>query len=375
MKAFDWIFGTAPRREEAPTNLRASDGTVIPSRATAPRIVSVGDALSVSYVFRAIQILAVSGKQLAIDTFRNGLQIDDADLCRRPDPFISRSAWIDQTITSLASTGNAYWRIVRDSSDQVRALPVLNPLDVVIKTDSFGRVTGYEYRGDTFRPSEIKHLVLRRIPGSVKGLGPIQAAQEELRGVIDTRDYATTVLTSGGQPTGILTSEQVLTPEQAKQYKDRFNETSGAKNGVAVLGQGMTYSPVFLSPKDVQFIESQQFSVATVARMFGIPSSLMLVPLEGKTQTYANVEQDWLGYVRFTWMDYGVEIEDALSDMLPGRQRARFNIESLLRADTTTRYAAYSSATGGQPFLTVDEIREIEHLSPLNAAQEATANV
>jgi len=100
----------------------------------------------------------------------------------------------------------------------------------------------------------------------------------------------------------------------------------------------------------------------------GTPASLMLAAVEGNSQTYANVEQDWLAYVRFTLMGYLVEIEDALSDMLPGAQRAKFNIEALLRADTTSRYNSYAVAID-KGFLTPDEVRLLEGWAPLTAEQ------
>lgn len=371
-KVADLIMGKAPRlavRAEESTG----DGIEIPSRAASPRTVSVGEAISLPMVYRAVQIHAIAAKQLAIDTFRHGLQIDDHDLVRRPDPFISRPAWIEQSVVSLASSGNCYYEIIRDASQTVAALPVLNPLDVRIKTNTAGRVTGYEYRGETFAPSRIKHITLLRLPGTAYGLGPIQAAQPDLRGALDTRDYAANWFDKGGQPNGILKTDQVLNPEQANAYKTRFNESAGAKNGVAVLGNGMSYQPIFLSPKDVQFIEAQQFSVTSIARMFGTPASLMLAAVEGNSQTYANVEQDWLAYVRFSLMGYLTEIEEAISSLLPGRQQARFNVETLLRADTTSRYQSYKTAAEAG-FLTLDEIRAIEHLSPLTDAQKAAIN-
>lgn len=372
-KVADLILGKAPRLAVREDEGTGTDGVEIPARGAASRSVSVGEAISLPMVYRAIQIHAIASKQLAIDTFRHGLQIDDHDLVRRPDPFISRPAWVEQSVVSLASTGNCYYEIIRDGAQNVAALPVLNPLDVRIKTNAAGRVTGYEYRGDTFRPSQIKHITLLRLPGTAYGIGPIQAAQPDLRGAIDTRDYASNWFDKGGQPNGILKTDQVLNPQQAGEYKTRFNDSAGAKNGVAVLGNGMSYQPIFLSPKDVQFIEAQQFSVTSIARMFGTPASLMLASVEGGTQTYANVAQDWLAYVRFTLMGYLTEIEEAISSLLPGRQQARFNVETLLRSDTTSRYQSYKTGLEAG-FLTLDEIRAIEHLPALPADQKAAVN-
>ena len=362
----DWWYGET---RAADTDTAASGGVSdrgmsAPTRSDTPRSVTVADALSLPMVYRAIQIHATAGKQLSIGTFRGDVQVEDHPLTRLPDPFTSRPAWIEQVIVSLASCGNAYWEVIRDQSGACIALPVLNPLDMRIRTDRTGRVTGYGYRGAVLPPSRVQHLTLLRIPGTAYGLGPIQAAQPDLRGALDTRDYAANWFEDGGQPNGVLKSDQILNQDQAAEAKTRWNDTAGAKRGVAVLGQGLTYQPIFLSPKDVQFIEAQQFSVTSIARMFGVPASLMLAAVEGTSQTYANVEQDWLAYARFTLMGYLVEIEEALSSFLPGRQRARFNLEALLRADTSTRYQSFATAINAG-FLTVDEVRQIENRAPL----------
>lgn len=367
------VYPAHTPRAEGDESAGSNGPMTAPSRVEALRSVSVGEALTLPMVYRAIQIHAISGKQLSIDTMRGDERIEDHPLTRKPDPFMSRSAWIEQCIVSLASTGNCYWEIVGDVVEP-SALPVLNPLDVRIRTNREGRVTGYYYRGREFRPSQIKHLTLMRVPGTAYGLGPIQAAQPDLRGAIDTRDYASTWFDSGGQPPGVLSTDQYLAPDQLTQWKTEWHANASAKNGVAVLGNGLTYSPIFLSPKDVQFIESQQFNVLTIARMFGTPASLMLTAVEGpsggKSQMYSNVEQDWLAYVRFSLMAYLVEIEDAITSILPGRQRARFNIEALLRADTTTRYAAHATAIG-MGLYGAGYARRIE-LIPEDAAEDIT---
>lgn len=359
----EWLSGNNRSAQDSATTTGDGEGMTAPTRSASSDSVSVRDAFGLSMVYRAVQVHAFAGKQLSIETTRYGLRVDDNALTRRPDPDMSRSSWIEQSVVSLASTGNAYYEIIRDGAGDVVALPVLNPLDVRIQTNRDGRVTGYGYRGRTISPSKIKHITLLRIPGSAYGLGPIQAAQPDLRGAITTRDYAANWLDDSGVPTGILKTDQSLTAESAARAKTSWNENVGQRNGVAVLGNGLSYSPIFLSPKDVQFIESQQFSVVQIARLFGTPASLMLAAVEGSSQTYSNVEQDWLAYVRFTLMGYLVEIEDALSDLLPGAQRARFNIEALLRADTTSRYASYKTAIDAG-FMDKEEVREIEGLPP-----------
>lgn len=358
-------------REEAPP----SDPTTvfsIPSRDASTRAVRTGDALSMSMIYRAVAILSTAVKQLSIDAYRGDELIDPApSIIRRPNIDDALSVFIEETVISNALAGNAYWLIDRDSQGTATNLEVLNPLDVEVKTTNWGRVTGYQYKGQEFRPEQIKHLKLLRVPGQSKGLGPIQAAQTEIRGAIDTRDFAGNWFPNSGVPVGgYLSSDQRLNPEDAKAIRDAWTTGTANRDGVPVLGSGLGFHQTFLSPKDALWIEAQQFSVTQIARLFGVPASLMLATVEGNSQSYANVEQDWLAYTRFTLMAYLTEIEEAISDLLPRGTRARFNVEALLRADTTTRYAAHAVALASG-FMTVDEIRAIEHLPPLPAGAAA----
>lgn len=332
-----------------------------PPRRASERGVSTGEAFSLSLVYRAISIHSVSAKQLGLKVFKGEDEQEAPSFIRRPDVNTPRSVFIEQTVVGLASTGNAYWRVTRDNQDRVQNVVNLNPLDVRPETNLAGDVVGYQYRGNTIPPKQIQHLALLRVPGRVEGLGPIQAAQTELRGALDVRDYSNHWFRDSGVPSGVLKSDQVLSHDQAQGAKEQWNKTAGAREGVAVLGGGLSYEPIFLSPEDAQFIQSQQFNVAQVARLFGVPASLMLASQEGQSQTYQNVEQDWLGYTRFSLMQYLIEIEDALTQLLPGSREARFNVEALLRADTLTRYEAHKIGIEAG-FLTVDEVRRIEKL-------------
>jgi HK97 family phage portal protein len=338
----------------------ALSGVLPPSRVSSPTSVTMGDALTLSMVYRAINIHAVAVKQMSLDVYRDGVMLPSQPLwVRQPNVAQSRSAFLEQTVVSLAVNGNAYWEIARDASGRVNNLTVLNPLDVRIDEYLDGTVKGYAVKDRMLGISDVKHLSLTRVPGTNYGLGPIQAAQKELRGAIDTRDYSANWFRDSGIPNGVLKSDQVLSPDQATAAKDAWNASAGAKNGVAVLGNGLTYTPVYLTPADAQFLENQNFNVTQIARLFGVPSSLMLADAGGTAMTYSNVEQDWIGYIRFSLMNYLVEIEDSLSSLLPRGTEAKFNVEALLRSDTLTRYNAHKIAIEAG-FMSVEEVRQIE---------------
>lgn len=367
-KTADFILGPidepSDQRSEQPL-LLADGSAVLPSRFYDGTVTST-QAMSLVGVYRAVSIISTAAKQLPVNVFRGGTEIDTPSLIKQPNVDISRTAFVEQTVTSLALHGNAYWLLTkREPSDTPSNVEVLQPLLVTVEVDQkSGKVKSYKY-GDTSYPAwKVKHLRLLRIPGSQYGLGPVQAAQGSLRGTLDLRDYATNWFRDGGAPNGVLKTDQTLNPEDALRYQDAWD--SGMRAGkTRVIGNGLTYTPIYLSPRDAQFIESQAFTKTEVATLFGVPATYMLAD-GGNSMTYTNSIQVDIAFVRYTLTQYLTEIEQALSDLLPRGQEARFIVEGLLRADAKTRYEGYAIA----PHLTINEIRAIEGLPPVDGGNE-----
>lgn len=350
-------------------DIEARSTGIIPPPRSASSGVTTNDALSLASVYRSVSIISTAMKQLGIHTYRDDVKTTSTPIwIRQPDIKQTRETWIESTVNSLALSGNAYWLVDRNPRGEVVNLQVLNPFNVIIQTDDYGNPSSYFYNGTTTYPLDrVQHLALMRVPGNVYGLGPIQAAQKELLNAKDTRDYASAWFNDSGVPSGVLRSDQMLSPDQAAAAKEAWNLTAGAKNGVAVLGNGITYTPMYLNPKDAMFIESQAWNVQQIGRLFGIPANMLMASVDGNSMTYTNMEQEQMAFVRYTLSQYIIEIESNMSALLPRGTVAKMNVESLLRSDTLTRYQAHQIAIAAG-WLTIDEVRAIEDLPPTNGA-------
>jgi HK97 family phage portal protein len=349
--------------------------------------VTVERAMSLSTIYRGIQIHATAACQLSVAVERNGEVLTETPaLVAQPDIDEDQSAFIEYTIVSLYIDGNAFWRTIRNAQGAVVNLVALSPHEVavVVEYDRHNNKTvTYNWRGKKLTRDDVRHLKLLRVPGLERGLGPIQAAQIEVRGALDARDYGALWLSDSNMPDGILTTEQELTGRDSEKYRHVWygrdvdgnelpHDPKRLNERLRILGKGLTYTPLLLKPSDVQFLETQQYSTTQMARLIGAPASLMLVAVEGNSQTYSNVEQEWIGYVRFSLMKPLREMENAWSALLPGRQKARFKIDALLRTDTKTRYEAHGmSLDPAKGWATADEVRALESLPPLTPAQRA----
>lgn len=185
---------------------------IIPPPRSATSGVTTSDALSLASVYRSVSIIATAMKQLGIHAYRDDIKVTPTPLwIRQPDAKVTREVWMEQTVNSLALSGNAYWLIARNPRGETVNLEVLNPFDMMIQTDDYGNAQYYMYRGTVkYSLNDVQHLALMRTPGGVYGLGPIQAAQKELLNARDTRDYASVWMTDSGIPNGVLKSDQML---------------------------------------------------------------------------------------------------------------------------------------------------------------------
>jgi len=339
---------------------------IIPPPRSATSGVTTNDALSLASVYRSVSIIATAMKQLGIHVYRDDAEVTPTPLViRQPDIKVTREVWMEQTINSMALAGNAYWLIGRNGRAETVNLEVLNPFEMMIQTDDYGNAQFYTYRGTTrYELNQIQHLAMMRVPGNVYGLGPIQAAQKELLNARDTRDYASAWFNDSGIPNGVLKSDQMLSPDQAVAAKDAWNATAGAKNGVAVLGNGLNYQPMYLNPRDAMFIEAMSFNVQQIGRLFGIPANMLMASVDGNSMTYTNMEQEQMAFVRYTLSQYIIEIESALTHLTTRGTMVKMNVDSLLRSDTLSRYQAHQIAIASG-WMTIDEVRAIEDMPTL----------
>ena len=326
------------RRDDAGTPVPAG---IIPPTREAAGITERG-ALALDSVYRAVSVLQAAGKQISLDAWRDGSQLEGRDLptiVATPGPDLTPTALIAETIASLALRGNAYWLIGRTSDGRANSLRVLDPTQCLPVLDPRTGARTVQWRGRTWQSTDLRHLRLTYVPGRAEGLGPIQACARSLQGAADMASYASQWTHAGGVPTGVLSTDQPITAA-----KRAWNESNSQDGGVAVIGAGLKYSPLHLTPSEIQFLESRAFDVLAVGRMFGIPAHMLLAAVNGSSLTYQNVNDAATDFIRWTLMAYLREIEDALTSIVPRGTTVRFNLDALLRANPSARMSTHKTA-------------------------------
>ena len=150
------------------------------------------------------------------------------------------------------------------------------------------------------------------------------------------RDYKARFYTDSSNVKGYLKSDQKITPDSAKQAKDDWGK-AGKAGDIKVVGSNLTYVPLDMKPADLQFLETQKFDTTQIARLLGIPASIMLAAVDGSNLTYSNIEQSWIEFADYTLAAYTGELEELLSGLLPRGRVVRFDWDSSRTSSTVSQ--------------------------------------
>ena len=170
--------------------------------------------------------------------------------------------------------------------------------------------------------------------------------------------------TYGATPGGILEHPgTVKDPQRVRESWTAAFDGSSNANKVAVLEEGMKYTPISISPEQAQFLETRKFQINEIARIFRVPPH-MVGDLE--KSSFSNIEQQSLEFVKYTLDPWVARWEQAIVRSLFSTDEktqyfVKFNVDGLLRGDYQSRMNGY--AIGRQNgWMSANDIRELENL-------------
>lgn len=145
---------------------------------------------------------------------------------------------------------------------------------------------------------------------------------------------------------------------------------SANSNKVAVLEEGLKYTPISINPTDAQFLETRKFQIDEIARIFRVPPH-MVGDLE--KSSFSNIEQQSLEFVKYTLDPWVIRWEQSLSWALFSADEKKkyffkFNVEGLLRGDYASRMQGYATARQNG-WMSANDIRELENLDRIPAEE------
>lgn len=339
--------------------------------------VTTASAMQQLVVFNCVRVLAESMGMLPCQLFKKAGRVRLPATNHRlyplitmaPNSYMTAQEFWELLVACLCLRGNFFAYKVMALGSVVELLP-LNP-DIVtpkLKDDWTVEYTvNFKSGTKVLTQDEIWHVRLFTLDG-LNGLNPIAYARQAL-GLGQAMDaHAAKLFTNGAVTSGVLRTEQELTPEAFERLKVDFKgEHMGVANAYKpmILEMGLDWKPISLSAQDTQFIESKKLTEAQICGLFRVPPHLVA---SMEKMTLNNIEHMGMSFVNYSLVPIMTRIEHRIQvGLLNEKDRlthyAKFNAGALMRGDLKGRYESYGKGIQWG-ILSPNDCRELEDENP-----------
>lgn len=368
MRAWGWMSGfwnpDKGIQRSGPDGHRSASGTVVTDQV----------ALQIAAVFRCIRIIAETAAQLPLRAYAKVNEYDReplpsshwlSRLIAEPNEEMSGDEWCESQYGQMAGWGNAYSQIVPNDAGRATELWPYK-VDFMQVTREENLTLQYKYPDVYGMPQVLKkgrvmHLRAFSLDG-VMGLSPLGLARSSLGLAVGAQDYAGSFFSSGGRPSGVMTADKILTDKQREQIRKEYGGLADGGDGKRfwLLEGALKYTPITVSPEDMQMLQTRAFEVSEIARFFGVPLFL-LMETEKSTSWGSGLEQSNLAFLIYTLRPYLNRMQNTFSRrVIPAAERDKICVEvdpsPLLTADFQT-LASYLSQAIQNGIMTRNEAR------------------
>lgn len=342
-------------------------------------------AMGSTAVFRAVSIIANTIAGLPLKSYRTDpatgqrTQINsilDDPAAQWYTPF----EWAQLVMTHLVLHGNSYLLHIYGGAGQLVALFPVHPemVQVTWKRDKDGQAyRNYCFtwsqlgpNGDTsetrinYTSDDVTHIMGLSTDG-LRGVSPLRAGRNAIATGLAADKTAAKVFANG-----IMVSALAAVPGISREQRDQLSTDLNARltgrdnaGKIAVINAAASLSPWTVNAEDAQFLESRQFQIEEIARMFGVPKTLLAQ--DGASTWGSGMSELDKFMAKYTFTGYTRAIEDRLSALLYGSPRhCEFDYAGLYRGTPDEESASLISLVASG-ILTIDEARAIKNLPPL----------
>ena len=223
----------------------------------------------------------------------------------------------------------------------------MEPIEADGKADDSGNERGdgyvkfYKYTPGTkqkeYETDEILQISTFNPNSMIKGLSWLHASQLLMDTSVDAATYQSNLLKRGAFPTLHMDIPDIDIPQpKIDEIREGFKKRSTGPTGDPVLWTwgGTKATPLSMKPIDLQILQSQEHTAASIAALLGVPPELIAV-LGSDTKTYENLSESkkmWVEstilptcslYLRKINARYGTDFaidQDKIPELRPGAE-------------------------------------------------------
>lgn len=324
------------------------DPSVIPPNSStmtsaAGVVVNERSVVSLMAVFGCLRVLADAASFIDVHVYKKGPQgslrqeVDVPDVIEDPYADISLRDGIVRQVTSLGLNGNLFKHIIdRDPQGNPTQIELLNPSALKVemvqgmKTYRIGAV------GKIIPAADIVHVPWMTLAGGVVGLNPIEIGTMGLGIAIASSEYAARYFAQGMHPTGILSVEKPLRPDDAERLQQQLAVNHGGlaqSHTPIVLDAKTKWESIALTPESSQLLQSRAFSRAEIAGFYGVPPYLIGDTTDKGGSYLHGVQEMLILFTMLSLQGYTTRLDEADTALLPPGYYARRNVSDFLKTN------------------------------------------
>ena len=286
-------------------------------------------------------------------------------LLRFPNTYETRSDFLTHTVRSLLYEGNSYWLAVRNDRYEVAALHWMNPKMCRVYVADDGEIfysvgdnpvidadlDKYLEKNWLIPQRDVLHIKLATPRDPLIGETWLTSLAADIANRSAMNLNLSAFFSNMSRPSGVLTTEQILTKEQVEELRTRWNEHSTGLNsgGVPILTAGLKFDALGLNAQDSQIIDALKLNDRTIAGVFGVPGILIGISEQNTFSSTEALMNYWLSNGLGYLLDH---IETAIDQFfgLPGNEWCEFDTDALLRTAFRDRIEGLARGVQGGIF-------------------------
>jgi len=339
----------------------------------------------VSTVLACVNAIAGATSSLPVWIYRlkdQGREVDPNHAVARivRDGANEHQSWpefIEWLVASTLLNGNALAEIVAGPSGRVAALKPIAWNNVSVILLASGRLAydvtpvstlnGQTGKSRRLLDSEVLHLRDRSDDGLV-GRSRLARTAPPVRTGLTQESFGEYLYGNRATPSGVLSFDHPLSMNQRGEVQEGLQSAwQGVRNSgkILVLDGAAKFTPVTVTPENLEMLAARRFSTEEIARMYGVPPPIVGI---WDHSTFTNSETAGRWFAQFCLAPWIRKIEEAFrrsvfSAATRATHELEFDMSGFLRGDAEARWKAHEIAVKNR-ILTPNEVREVEGWNP-----------
>jgi len=277
----------------------------------------------ITWVYRCVSVIAWNIARVKLQVVRGveGKEVDitgrpEFRILQKPNRFQTRHDFMVESISRLMMQGEMFWELEFNGSKLIQMFADWRSEEVEVVGDQENLIKEYKRSVNgkqlVFKPEEVFYVKFFNPFSVLRGMSPLRAARSAVTLDLNAVMSNTKFFRDGMKMSGVFTTEQRLTDNEAKRLthvlKDYFGGVEKAWEP-GVLWGGMKFQPLnTMTLRDAEFTEMRTMNREEIATAFGVPLEVLGI---GKA-TFENVKFAR----RMFWTETLIPLLDKLTALL-----------------------------------------------------------